>query len=202
MTGAFGTDPDAFERLYRAHVRDVTYFVARRVLDPYLTADLTAEVFLRAVEAAAGYRGGPGGPRAWLFGIARNIVAEQRRAAARQQRFEARLAGRRLLDDDDVARIEERIDAARSAAGLPLDALPDGERAVLELVALDGLSVAEAAGVLGIRAGTARVRLYRARWRPTAEIVKRGTGRQRRQAVESRGNVRRRLRRWAGGLCR
>jgi len=55
-------------------------------------------------------------------------------------------------------------DAARSAAVLPLDGLADGERAVLELVALDGLSVAEAAGILGIRPGTARVRLYRARW--------------------------------------
>jgi DNA-directed RNA polymerase specialized sigma24 family protein len=34
---------------------------------------------------------------------------------------------------------------------------------VLELVAIDGLAVKEAAAALGIRPGTARVRLYRAR---------------------------------------
>jgi RNA polymerase sigma-70 factor (ECF subfamily) len=41
--------------------------------------------------------------------------------------------------------------------------LPEGERAVLELVALDDLSVTEAAAVLGVRPVTARVRLHRAR---------------------------------------
>jgi len=41
--------------------------------------------------------------------------------------------------------------------------LPAGQRAVLELVALDGLSVTEAAAVLGISPVTSRVRLHRAR---------------------------------------
>jgi RNA polymerase sigma-70 factor (ECF subfamily) len=44
-----------------------------------------------------------------------------------------------------------------------LQALPDGERAVLELVSVDGFTVAEAAAALGIRPVTARVRLHRAR---------------------------------------
>jgi RNA polymerase sigma-70 factor (ECF subfamily) len=43
--------------------------------------------------------------------------------------------------------------------------LPAGERAVLELVALDGLSVHEAGRVLGISPVAARVRLHRARRR-------------------------------------
>jgi DNA-directed RNA polymerase specialized sigma24 family protein len=44
-----------------------------------------------------------------------------------------------------------------------LQALPEGERAVLELVSVDGLTVAEAAAALNIRQVTARVRLHRAR---------------------------------------
>ena len=36
------SDPDAFERFYREHVEGVQRFVARRVDDPYLAADLTA----------------------------------------------------------------------------------------------------------------------------------------------------------------
>jgi DNA-directed RNA polymerase specialized sigma24 family protein len=63
---SIGTDPAAFTEFYRAHVGEVTRFVTRRVADPHLAADLTAEVFLAAIDAAAGYRGSSGGPRAWL----------------------------------------------------------------------------------------------------------------------------------------
>lgn len=75
------------------------------------------------------------------------------------------MSGRRLLDSDDVARLEERIDAEHPArrAFEAMAALPEGERAVLELVVLDQLTVTEAAAALGIRQGTARVRLHRAR---------------------------------------
>jgi RNA polymerase sigma-70 factor (ECF subfamily) len=159
------TDPDALEAFYRRHIDDVSRFVARRVPDPHAAADVTAEVFLQVIAGAARYRGGPGGARGWLFGIARNVAAAQGRQAVRERAKGSRISGRRLLDADDIARAEERIDAARRAAALGPDlaALPEGERAVLELVAYDGLTVAEAAAALGIRPGTARVRLHRAR---------------------------------------
>jgi RNA polymerase sigma factor (sigma-70 family) len=160
-----GSDPVAFTEFYRAHVDDVTRFVARRVADPHLVADLTAEVFLAVIKAAAGYRGSVGGPRTWLYGIARNVIAAEFRRSAQQQRAESLIAGRRLLDADDVDRLTERIDAFRQVRELHevLRTLTEGERAVLELVSVDGLSVAEAAAALNIRQVTARVRLHRAR---------------------------------------
>jgi RNA polymerase sigma factor (sigma-70 family) len=143
----------------------VTRFVARRVADPQLVADLTAEVFLTVIEAAAGYRGSHGGPRTWLYGIARNVIAAEFRRSAREQHAASLIAGRRLLDADDVDRLTQRIDALRQVRELhaALQALPEGERAVLELVAVDGLTVAEAAAALRIRPVAARVRLHRAR---------------------------------------
>ena len=141
----------------------MTRFVTRRVADPQLAADLTADVFLAAIEAAAQYRGSFGGPRTWLFGIVRNVVAAEFRRSARERRAEDLIAGRRLLDADDVDCLVTKINAARQVRELHADlqALPDGERAVLELVAVDGLSVAEAAAALGIRPVAARVRLHR-----------------------------------------
>ena len=158
-------DPALFEAFYREHVEDVQRFVARRVDDPRLAADLTAEVFLAAVGAAAGYRSGSGVPAAWLCGIARNVVSSERRRAGRERRATAQVEGRRLLDDDDIARMQERIDAeARSRAlHAALCELPDGQRAMLELTALDGLTTGEAARTLGIGSVAARVRLHRAR---------------------------------------
>lgn len=167
-TGPFARiayDPDAFEAFYREHVALVMRFVARRAADPYTAADLTAEVFLAVISSAHTYRPGKGSQVAWLYGIARNVIAADRRRAAHELRVAARIAGRRLLDDDDIARLEERIDAERPgrAACQALAAIPHNERAVLELVAIDGLAVKDAAAALGIRPGTARVRLYRAR---------------------------------------
>src|SRR5580692_3833455 len=110
---SIGTDPAAFTQFYRAHVDEVTRFVARRVADPQLAADLTAEVFLAVIEAAAHYRGSFGGPRTWLYGIARNVIAAEFRRSARERRAEQVIAGRRLLDSDDIDRLTARIDASR-----------------------------------------------------------------------------------------
>jgi RNA polymerase sigma factor (sigma-70 family) len=162
---SIGTDPAAFSDFYRAHVDEVTRFVTRRVADPELAADLTADVFLAVIEAAADYRGSFGGPRTWLYGIARNVIASEFRRSARERRAEVLIAGRRLIDADDVDRLVAKIDASRHVRELhaELGALPEGERAVLELVSVDGLTVAEAAAALGIRSVAARVRLHRAR---------------------------------------
>src|SRR4030081_304935 len=152
-------DPQAFEAFYRAHVDGVQRFVARRVDDPYLAADLTADIFLAGIDAAAGYRRERGSPVAWLFGVARIVVAAEHRRAARERRAHGRVEGRRLLGEDDVERMQERIDAASQSRALfaAVAQLPEGERAVLELVALDDLSVSEAATALGVRPFTARV---------------------------------------------
>jgi RNA polymerase sigma-70 factor (ECF subfamily) len=68
--------------------------------------------------------------------------------------------------------MDARLDAAAGARRLyaAMDALSEAERAVLELVAIDELSVAEAAAVVGTRPVTARVRLHRARRRLRAAL--------------------------------
>jgi RNA polymerase sigma-70 factor (ECF subfamily) len=160
-----GRDPDLFEAFYRRHVRAVTGFVARRVTDPHLVDDLTTEVFLAAIEGADSYRASRGSESAWLFGIARNVLAAERRNTARRVDKMLRAGGHRPLDTDDIARLEEQIDAERAARDLmaAVSALPPGPRAVIELVDLDGLTVTEAAAALRILPATARVRLHRGR---------------------------------------
>jgi RNA polymerase sigma-70 factor (ECF subfamily) len=159
------TDPEAFEAFYRRHVEAVALFLARRVADPHTVADLVADVFLAALDSAHTYRSGLGSEIGWLYGVARNTLSAESRRAVRELRLANRIGGRRLLDADDVSRMEDRIDAEAPArrAIEAMAGLPGSERAVLELVAIDQLSVGEAAVALGIRQGTARVRLHRAR---------------------------------------
>lgn len=162
---AIGHDPDAVEAFYREHLTAVQRFVARRVADPHDAADLTADVFLAAIENSTRYRPEAGSPGAWLTGIARHVVAMHHRSASRRVRAVGRISGRALLDEESAARIAERIDAERDARHLhgSLSGLPESQRAVVELVAVDGLSLGEAAMVLGITPGNARVRYHRAR---------------------------------------
>ncbi len=167
-----GTDPDLFEAFYREHVEDVQRFVSRRVGDRERAADLTAEIFLAAIDSAPRYRPKRGVPRAWLFGIARMLVASERRQRGRERIGQERLRGSVLLDEEDAARMDARLDAAAQSRHLyaAMDRLSETERAVLELVAIDELTVAEAATAVGVRPVTARVRLHRARRKLRAEL--------------------------------
>lgn len=173
-----GTDPDLFEAFYREHVEDLQRFVARRVGNRERAADLTAEIFLAAIDSAHHYRPRSGTPKAWLYGIARVLVANDRRRRGRERAREERFRGSALFDEEDAARMDARIDAAAQSRRLyeAMDRLPDAERAVLELVALDELAVAEAAAAVGVRSGTARVRLHRARRKLRAELEAASTG--------------------------
>ncbi|HEX6689153.1 MAG TPA: sigma-70 family RNA polymerase sigma factor [Solirubrobacterales bacterium] len=167
-----GVDPDIFEIFYREHVEAVQRFVVRRVGDRERAADLTTEIFLAAVDSAHGYRPRRGAPRPWLFGIARAVVANDGRQRDRQRVGEERLRGGALLDEDDAARLDERIDAAARSRQLyrAMDRLPRRERTILELVAIDELSLKEAAAAAGMHPATARVRLHRARRKLRTEL--------------------------------
>ncbi len=167
-----GTDPDLFEAFYRQNVEGVQRFVARRVDDRERVADLTAEVFLAAITSSHRYRASRGNPQAWLYGIARITVASERRSRGRELAGFERIRGSALLDEDDGAGIDARIDAEARSRELyaAMDRLSEGERAVLELVVLDGLSVSEAAVAAGVRPVTARVRLHRARRKLREEL--------------------------------
>lgn len=162
---AIATHPEEFEGFYREHIQLVRVYLARRVDDPFVAADLTADVFVRAIRGADTYRRDLGPPRAWLVGIARHVLADHRRSRAREDAAVRRLDARRLLDEDSTQRIVERIAAEADARMLlaSIGDLPDALRGVVELVAVDSLPVTEAAAVLGITPGAARVRYHRAR---------------------------------------
>lgn len=162
---AVATQPEEFETFYREHLPFVRLYLARRVDDPFVIADLTADVFLHVIRSAKTYRRELGPPRAWLTGIARNVVADHRHSSAREDTAARRLYGRRLLDEDSTDRIVQRMAAETDARALlaSIADLPASLRSVVELVAVDGLAVAEAAAVLDVSPGAARVRYHRAR---------------------------------------
>jgi RNA polymerase sigma factor (sigma-70 family) len=140
-------------------------FAARRVRDPADAADLVAATFVTVLTAARSYDCGRGEPGAWLLGITARLIANARRRKVRESAALARIAGRRLIDQSDIERLEERIDAARSSQAVlaALDRLRPRAREALLLVSEAGLQPTEAARVLGISPAAFRMRLSSAR---------------------------------------
>jgi RNA polymerase sigma-70 factor (ECF subfamily) len=95
------------------------------------------------------------------------VYAAHCEAYSQQQHKLQRLAGRRDLSPDHVEELLDRIDAERAGRHLvsELAMLPEGDRAVVELVDLAGLRPKEAAAALGLAPGTVRMRLMRTRAR-------------------------------------
>jgi len=156
-----------FERLYRAEVDAVTAFFARRSADPQVVADLTADTFVAAITSYGTFNPRKGTARAWVFGIARRVYAHHCAAYTQQRDGVRKLAGRRVLDADQVGELLDRIDAERAGRDLvnELAALPEADRTLVELVDLTGMPAKEAARAVGISPGAARMRLMRIRAR-------------------------------------
>jgi RNA polymerase sigma factor (sigma-70 family) len=124
-----GGDPDAFVLFYRRHLAGMLAFFLRRTADPELTADLTAEVFAAALQAAARYRPGGRPALAWLYGIAAHKLADSQRRGRVEVRARKRLSFERLaLEDEDIVRLQGLARSADSqrlleaaVSGLPAD---------------------------------------------------------------------------------
>jgi RNA polymerase sigma-70 factor, ECF subfamily len=144
---------ERFDRLYRSHGVDVLAYLRRRAT-PDVSDDGLAETFLVAWRRLDEV---PSEPRAWLFAVARRVLANQRRSARRQSALVDRLIGER---PNGYAEQPERDPVLEALATLsPLD------QEALMLAAWEGLNSVEAAQVLGCSAVAARLRLHRARRR-------------------------------------
>jgi RNA polymerase sigma factor (sigma-70 family) len=150
------SDEERFDRVYAANLPLILRYALRRCDEPGDAADVTAEVFLiawRRLEQMP-----EGEERLWLFGIARRVLANHRRARLRRSRLADRLRDELALappvveHDENAARVLEA-----------LRGLPDRDRELLQLTVWDGLTPTEIATIEHVPPATVRSRLMRAR---------------------------------------
>jgi RNA polymerase sigma-70 factor (ECF subfamily) len=162
------SDPGPFEQVYDEHVVGIYRFVYARVGNHPDAEDLTAQVFVRAVEQLDTSRD-RSQIAAWLYRVAHNAIADHWRAFYRLPLIGADhvAPGWEPADPSPVPSAEAADDAATQDRAHDrvrslLDRLPEPYRRVLELRFLQRLSVAETARAMGITDGNARVLQYRA----------------------------------------
>ena len=120
--------------------------------------DLVQATFLRAEEKRATFREGAD-PKVWLFAILHNLFLDTRRSMQAAQARDRAWAESRAAFAPPSGEMAARL-AQVQAAFL---ALAPEQREALHLVAVEGLSVAEAADILGAPPGTVMSRVARAR---------------------------------------
>jgi len=166
LAAAADGDGEAYGSFFRRHSHAVTAYAVRRCDNADDVADLVSDTFMIALQASGRYIPENVTALPWLYGIARRVLARQRRRKAGFARLlnkstnsQVRFQG---IEEDAIA---EAIDATRSAPALveALRGLSKGERDVLELVAFEGLTPSEAAVVLELTPNAARLKLSRAR---------------------------------------
>jgi RNA polymerase sigma-70 factor (ECF subfamily) len=165
------TDAAAFRELYDRYAEQMHGYHLRRTRDHHAAHDLTAETFAQAWLARRRFRdraGGSAGP--WLYGIARNLLAQSVR--------------RRRIDLQACAKLGllERLDEPRARAepddvwldGLDeaMAALPAGERDAVELRVVEGLPYDAIAADLATSEGAARVRVARGLGRLRQRLIR------------------------------
>jgi RNA polymerase sigma-70 factor (ECF subfamily) len=147
------TDPEAFAVLFDRHFEAIHGYVQRRV-GLSLADELAAETFTRAFDSRRRYDTTREDARAWLLGIAANLLRRHWRSERRRLDAYARSGGR------DDAELSGPVAAELAAA---VKALPRREREPLLLLAWADLSYDEIAHSLDIPVGTVRSRISRAR---------------------------------------
>jgi RNA polymerase sigma-70 factor, ECF subfamily len=156
------TREERFEELFREHYGAVRGYALRRIPGD-VAQDVVAETFLVAWRRLDDV---PADALPWLYGVARRVLANQRRSAGRSSALEERVATTAVAASNDLGDDLGEGELVRLALGR----LSDRDREALMLVAWHGLSGVRAARAAGCTRAAFAVRLHRARGRLAAEL--------------------------------
>lgn len=171
---------DEYEKLVLEYQKNVYNLALRMTGDPEDAADMAQEAFIKAYSSLSGYRG-DSKFSVWLYRIVSNVCLDFLRAKKHRQTVSLS-----VTDDDgedtelDIAdesqspeRIFERA-MTRDAVRRGLAALTPEYRQILILRELQGMSYEEIAAVLGLESGTVKSRIFRARKKLCAFLLRDG----------------------------
>lgn len=158
LRGASDSDDAVLNASYEAHRAELFAFLLRMTRDREMAEDLLQDAFVRLIKEVRSGRK-PEMVRPWLYRVAFNDAVSRSRRSSTLLRLMPRLVDRRepVRPDGDVLRAERDTELHAALADLHADA-----RAAL-LLAADGFTGREIAGLIGKTEGATRTLLSRAR---------------------------------------
>jgi RNA polymerase sigma-70 factor (ECF subfamily) len=163
-TGAVEIDRARFRLLFESSYGPLVAYARRRTPDRAEADDVVSEAFTIAWRRRVELRSATS-PLPWLYGIAANVIRNQRRTSYRRIRLADKLEA--LPRPTHVSDPAERPGADLRAA---LSRLSFDDQEVLRLVAWEGLSHAEVGQAVGCSTNAIGIRIHRARRRLQEEL--------------------------------
>jgi RNA polymerase sigma-70 factor, ECF subfamily len=150
-------NPAEFAELYRQYLDGVYFYLFSKVGGVQEAEDLTAQVFLQALESLPRFRPGSNFG-AWLFTIARRRAADYHRHRRGEQPLPKEM-DLECCTDDSLSQILEQ--EALSSLAEQVAKLSEGERELLRLRFAAGLPFSEIAALLRRKESSVKMALYR-----------------------------------------
>lgn len=158
IKGIIDGDVEAFRLLVERYQKPVTRVIGNIVNDRHICEDIAQDVFFTAYKKLKTFNNGRGNFSTWLFTIARN------RSLNAIKKKKIRLTG----ELSEIAAGENSPDTLEQQEFLNeldrhLHSLPHNQKTVFVLAEFEKLPYEQIAQVEGIRIGTLRTRLHRAK---------------------------------------
>jgi RNA polymerase sigma-70 factor (ECF subfamily) len=158
-------DAAAFAAFYERYVQRVSVYFVRRVLDPEVAVDLTAETFALALERRRQFRGhNEQEEQGWLFAIARSLLHAYWRKGRIERAAVARLGIERpSLGTEDIEFLYRQADleSLRERIAEALDAVRPDQAAAIRARILEERGYAEIAAEFATTPDVIRARVSR-----------------------------------------
>jgi len=157
---AAARDPDAIAKLYDLYAPKIQSFIYHRTSDPVVTEDLTAQVFLRVLEAMRGGKGWHTSFSGWIYRIAHNLIVDYYRKRSQATYTNIDDAPHLPAGDGDPYRATAaKLD--RDALLRAINQLTDEQAEVITLRFLEGYSIAEVARMMNKSEGAIKALQFR-----------------------------------------
>lgn len=173
-------DVNAFEGLVKEYEKNVYNLALRMTGDPEDAADMAQDAFIKAYSSLSSFRG-DSKFSVWLFRIVSNLCLDFLRSRKRRptvslsvENDEGEDMEFEIADESQSPEtlLEQKL--TREAVRRGLDSLPPEQRQILLLREIQGLSYEEIAQVLELESGTVKSRIFRARKRLSAFLLRDG----------------------------
>ena len=153
---------EQFDLFYRATAAQLRSYICRVSGNSTTADDILQEAYLRLLNVSLA----PEARKSYLYRTATNLIIDQRRAQARRERW-SWFMGRRAEGAESPVELASDMDRLFAQIG-------QRERALLWLAYVDGADHQEIAAILGLRPGSVKVLLFRARRKMESILRKHG----------------------------
>ncbi len=161
LGSAMNFDEGALGELYDRYETKIYSYIFRRTGDEIVAEDLTAQVFVKMLQAIREKKAWHSSFSGWLYRIAHNLVIDYYRQRDRQNQVSLDdNPSITDLNDNPVETVAAQIEAEQVRAAMRQ--LTEDQADVLSLRFLEGYSITEVAGMMGKTEGAIKALQYRA----------------------------------------